>query len=82
MQAFIRLARMAQALVIATIVASEAYAQSTTGTISGVASRRPVRGRSWRDGHREQRAHRAVAQRGRGDGASTASRTCRSASTS
>ena len=35
MQAFIRLGRMAQALVIATIVASEAYAQSTTGTIQG-----------------------------------------------
>jgi Carboxypeptidase regulatory-like domain len=35
MQAFIRLGRMAQALVVATIVASEAYAQSTTGTIQG-----------------------------------------------
>ncbi len=35
MHAFIRLVRMAQALVIATTVASEAYAQSTTGTIQG-----------------------------------------------
>jgi len=35
MHRFVRLARMAQALVVAAIVASEAYAQSTTGTIQG-----------------------------------------------
>ncbi len=35
MHAFLRLGRTAQALVIATIIASEAYAQSTTGTIQG-----------------------------------------------